>query len=153
MLYWRPSVPDDVAVVAPRVRAIEVQECFDMSGSSDMHANLTGALVECDPCQTLVADDGSLLGMCGVTPFTPGVGIVWLLPTQECFEGVNRRQFIKLTRPWIEEQLDRYPVLFNLIHPENTLSIRWLSWAGCKFVACRMVRGTPYLLFVRHKDV
>lgn len=153
MLYWRRSKIEDVGEIAPYVREIERIECRDMSGEEDMAAVLSSAVSMSDPCHTLVADDGSLLGMCGVTPLSPGLGVVWLLPTERCFEGANRIQFIRLTRRWIAERVCEYPVLCNYIHASNELSVRWLHWAGCQFVACKIVNNSPYLLFTRKANV
>lgn len=112
---------------------------------------LREAVTQCDPCHTLVADDGELLAMHGVTPFAPGVGVVWLLGTDGCFAGIRSRKFLKLTKLWLDEQHKRYPVMFNYIRYDNITSIRWLSWSGCTFPGDTVEHsGVPYFLFERH---
>lgn len=154
-MFWRDSEPGDPVVIAPRLRSIDLQELRDVRGPGvSPEAALAEAVKICRPCHTLCLASGLPVAMHGVTPLTPGVGVVWLLGTPEAFEGVARRSFVRLTRRWLDEQNETYPILANRIRADNIASIAWLSWAGAVFEPRTYeINGQPYFQFVRTKNV
>lgn len=57
-----------------------------------------------------------------------GLGTPWLLSSTEALK--HRREFFKLSPPIIQEMLSICPKLYNYVHAENKISIRWLKWLG-----------------------
>lgn len=57
-----------------------------------------------------------------------GTGIPWLLGTEKALK--HAREFLRLSPPVIEEMLNVCPRLFNYVHVNNKVSIRWLEWLG-----------------------
>lgn len=77
----------------------------------------------------IAVDDGTPFAVFGAAPSAlPGIGVVWMLGT----DGVARagHSVGRLTAPHLEAMHTRYPVLFNYIDSRNSVSMRWLRWAG-----------------------
>lgn len=60
-----------------------------------------------------------------------GLGIPWLLGTDDAVR--NKRVFINHSKQALEEMKSICPNLFNFVHEDNTVNIRWLKWLGFKF--------------------
>jgi len=71
-----------------------------------------------------------LFGVNGVT-ILGNSGVVWLLSTDE-IEKIGFR-FARHSRHFVNIMLEYYPVLFNHVSVENTVSINWLKMLGAKF--------------------
>lgn len=56
------------------------------------------------------------------------VGTPWLLGTDDICKV--SRDFLRHSRPYVEEMQKLYPRLENYVHGDNKLSIRWLKWCG-----------------------
>lgn len=75
--------------------------------------------------------DGVLSAIFGATDGPGGVGVPWLLATDE----LARRwvPFVKLSKGFIDEMKGAYDVLENHAHVGNLASIRWLKRNGFTF--------------------
>jgi hypothetical protein len=127
-------------------------EITEVSGITDMHEALGSLLGPCEPCHTLFVEDDMVnpVAVCGVNPFSPGVGVVWCLGKDACFSGRGGRSLLRSTRQWLSEQHATYPTLFNYVRFNNTDSIRWLQWSGFNFPGdTAFFAGQPYFLFER----
>jgi N-acetylglutamate synthase-like GNAT family acetyltransferase len=71
--------------------------------------------------------DGTLLGIYGVAR-VEGMGGVWMLATPAVYR--HSKALVKDGRAWILRVMERYPMLFNFVHAENTRSIAWLRKLG-----------------------
>jgi len=71
--------------------------------------------------------------MFGVTPLDilAGTGSPWLLAATQL--GSHYVAFIRLSKVYLEKQLDVFPHLVNFIDARNTLPVRWLKWLGFRF--------------------
>lgn len=57
-----------------------------------------------------------------------GLGTPWLLSSEEAMN--HKREFFKLSPSIIQEMLSICPKLYNYVHAENKVSIKWLKWLG-----------------------
>jgi hypothetical protein len=58
----------------------------------------------------------------------PGVGCPWFLGSS--LVERNPRYFVQIAKTMIPHWLSQYPLLENLVHDKNEVSIRFLRWAG-----------------------
>lgn len=60
--------------------------------------------------------------------YLSGRAIPWMIATAEIKKV--KREFFSLSKEFIEDALERYPVLYGSVDANFTNSIRWLSWLG-----------------------
>lgn len=74
--------------------------------------------------------DGEPCSIFGVTfhDMLSGIGIPWLLSS----ESVTKHRAVLLndSKPVVQQMIDLCPKLFNYVHTENKMSIRWLKMLG-----------------------
>ncbi len=58
-------------------------------------------------------------------------GIPWMLGSDRILRA--RRELLREAPKWITLLLSQYPVLVNLVHKENTVSLAWLRRMGFEF--------------------
>lgn len=132
----RPSVVEDCHHLAPRLRAVDRFELSLLSDRDPLDTLLHGFEHSDDP-RTILAPDGEPVGMFGVVPFSPGVGVVWMLAADRFTEIETIKPFLRWCRPWVEDMQSRWPIMFNLIWTGNDTSLRWLRWCGFEFSPTR----------------
>lgn len=71
----------------------------------------------------------------GVTPVSllGRQGQPWLAATDRITEGPIARAFLRESRRALADLADGYDYLWNLVHAENSIAIRWLKWLGFNF--------------------
>lgn len=57
-----------------------------------------------------------------------GIGVPWLLGTDETVK--NPVEFLRLSKPCLDDIQGRFPMLRNWVDARNAASIRWLKWLG-----------------------
>lgn len=149
MIFWRPTEPEDCKNLAPRVREIERKECEETLGLTSMEEVLALSLSTSEHCGSVVDENHNVLAMCGVAPYSPGVGVVWLLPSDECLQGSNGVRFLRCTKGWLNNVQQEFPIIFNHIRHDNLTTIKWLRWAGFTLSAGPCVAGIPYYKIMR----
>lgn len=151
MAHYRPAKILDIAELAPKIREQDKIEIFHSHGMTPAEG-LKFSLERAQEANSIVSDDGKIIGMFGVGEFTPNIGIPWLLGTDELPKIA--REFIPESRAWIDRVHAHYDVLFNFVYAGNTTSIRWLKWLGFSFIR-RIddfgVHPAPFIEFARHK--
>jgi hypothetical protein len=65
---------------------------------------------------------------CAPIDGSPGVGCPWFLGSSLVEQ--NPRYFVQLAHALIPKWLQEYPLLENVVHAKNEVSIRFLKWAG-----------------------
>jgi hypothetical protein len=93
-----------------------------LEGSFEISARAWTALVNDEP-----------VCMFGVTPLDilGGIGSPWLLAAAEFKK--HYVTFIRLSKEYLEKELEIFPHLVNFVDARNTLPARWLKWLGFKF--------------------
>jgi hypothetical protein len=141
----------DVLYLAPRLRESDVREVRASHGQDPLTA-LTEAYEVSDQCYVFLGASGRPCAMFGTAPHPSGESAsVWLLGTPEIAKPGNARTFLRLTRQELDRLHGDYPILFNFVDERNTDSIRWLKWAGCRFIRRYPqfgVEQVPFLEFI-----
>lgn len=149
--HMRPATLEDAVSLAPRLRQADLQELVASAGPCDPVVPLALGVATSVPCYALIARDGELSALLGVTPTVDRMcGAIWLLGT-DAIER-NARDFLRHTRSVADKLNDLYPVLFNYVDERNTVHRRWIEWAGFTFINRIEHHGAekrPFLEFIR----
>jgi hypothetical protein len=146
--YYRPSKFEDCTEIAPLMREQDAKEIMYSNGFKPLEALETSYNL-CQVCNSIVHEDGSVVGMFGVADS----GIIaspWLLGTDKIIE--TRKEFIPQAKEWVEEMSKIYPLLTNFVHVDNTVSLVWLKSLGFEFIKLDKEYGVgkkPFYQFVR----
>lgn len=151
MAYYRPSFREDAAVLAPKMRKQDALEVWHSHGLSPLEA-LRFSFDESIESNSIIDDDGQVIGMFGVSEVAPIVGVPWLLASDRL--KAVQREFLPESEKWVQRINERYDLLYNYVYAGNTVSIRWLKWLGFSFVReipDHGVHPTTFIEFARHK--
>ena len=58
------------------------------------------------------------------------VGTIWLIARDAAADEDNARDFLRLSKPWVENLAENYDALANYVYAKNEVHIRWLEWCG-----------------------
>lgn len=83
----------------------------------------------------------------GGDPRRPGVGVPWLLASDEVED--HKVFFVRQSRRFVEEMLAAYPYLENHVDCRHTASIQWLSWCGFALAEVLPFHGIQRMPFIR----
>ena len=148
--HFRPAKADDVYVLYPKIREVDVEEVKATIGL-DINDGLMASYLTSDETFTMVADDSDLLGMFGISKTAdPMISVVWMLCTERLAQ--YSKSFIKLSKQWVIEQNKKHSILMNYVDARNITSIKWLKHLG--FVLINRVEEfgvgkKPFYEFVR----
>ncbi len=134
MPYTRPSTVEDAHDLAPRLRIEDVRECAAMSGNHPLQSLLT-AVLEGTECQTIVGDDGEIIGMFGIhhlPDFGENQACVWMMSSPSLSK--IKRAFIERTGGILRGFHMKFPLLWNLVDARNDVHIHWLRRVGFVFI-------------------
>lgn len=151
MAHYRPSVREDAVVLAPNMRdqdALEVWHSHNMSPLEALHFSLDHSV----EANTIIANDGEVIGMFGVGEQSDLIAIPWLLASDRLREVA--REFLPESEKWVKRVNAQYDLLYNYVYSGNTVSIRWLKWLGFSFIREIENHGhnpTKFIEFARHK--
>jgi hypothetical protein len=95
--------------------------------------------------------DGRTVAIFGVAEHIHGVGIPWLLGTDDMV--LHQRALLVDAQSVVDDMQAAYPTLYNWTHSENTVAIRWLKRLGFKFAAPVRHNNATFLPFYRHRHV
>lgn len=117
-----------IKYIADNMRAADALEVWEMSGQTPIVSIEKGlklsryssvALVNGIPC--------AVFGLVIVDILT-GTGVPWLLGTDYAVK--HRRVFLENCKQGLDQMLQTCPNLFNYVHAENKISVRWLKYMG-----------------------
>lgn len=127
----RSSRPSDIELIlAAGLRDQDKKELAAMG--VDEEETLQHGLKHSDECLTVVVDSKPV-AMFGVVRHTDISGIIWFLGTDGLFH-ISRR-FLRESKQWLNHITKNYRLVGNVVHVDNTVSIRWLQWLGFTFLA------------------
>lgn len=127
----RPADRDDATYIALHLRDGDRREAA-AAGIPDYDIpRQTRLSVRRSDFANVVLVDGWPALLYGIGPSGfPGVGVAWMLST-DLIRKI-RRDFLEGCAWEVVRMKERYSVLYNRVHKDNTLSIRWLKWLGFK---------------------
>jgi hypothetical protein len=127
----RDAEMNDVFQLANNLRESDTQEIWK-SHHIKPEAALLGGFQESELCFTVERNEKpiAMFGICPPQTLLGNSAIIWLLASPE-LEKVQRA-FIKRSRYFIKEMLQRYSMLENWVDVKNIQSIKWLRWCGAK---------------------
>ena len=148
--HYRRARFEDCREIAPLMRSQDAKEVMASHGMKPYEALSESYRVSTE-MNSIIHEDGSVVGMFGVTN-AGSYAIPWMLGTDKVIE--TRREFIPQAKKWVEETNEKYPLLFNYVHEDNTVSRRWLKSLGFEFIKLEKEYGVgkePFIQFVRIK--
>lgn len=155
MARFRVTCPDDKAIetLAANMRQSDRDE-MEAMGHTDA-LEVVRRSVQCSDANfSWAAYSGDkLLFIAGCSRFkdAPGVGVPWLLGTDELKHFT--KTLTQVCKIEIKNMLNRYAVLMNVIDVRNVMTIRWLQSLGFEFKETLEINpGFPIIRF-EVKDV
>ena len=134
-----PAKEGDAESLAPRLREADKQEIYALTGLEPepaLRSCLSYANGECYSIRDLETDEPLALFGTSSDGQESGVGMIWLLGSDELFDDrINKVSFLRNSEIWLEKLFEKYDLLFNVVDARNTLHIRWLKWLKFKFIA------------------
>ncbi|MCZ7453336.1 hypothetical protein [Rhizobium rhizogenes] len=128
----RPSVPDDVTYLAPRLRKADL-ESLVACASRSAEVSLTRGLRHSDICLTALDDKGRPAVMFGTVPYSQDstVGNLWFLAVDDLDTDVGR--LTVTARHYVETFHGKYPILSSLMDIRDHIRKRMLLLCGFDF--------------------
>jgi hypothetical protein len=124
----RPSVSEDVALVASNIRDEDRAEVEMLTGMTPMEALSLGFLGSPD-CITGVGKGGAIVCMAGVAPTdTKGFASVWMLSTPAIID--NKREALVEGRKWLKRMRLKYGRLANVVSSANHVHLSLIQHMG-----------------------
>lgn len=120
----RPAHQDDIEAIAVSMRPADRREIKLLSGQEPKQA-LTECFEKSDVCRTLLYQDTPLI-MYGTSRFDDETGIVWGLGSDEIDK--HTMPFLRVSRAEVELLQGDYDLIFNFVHTENTLHLKWVEF-------------------------
>lgn len=126
----RPVEPGDIDELARHMRSVDRAEC-EAAGFDVEHA-LAHSIANSHFARTVLID-GKLAGIGGcnkhpASTLLAPMGVPWLLGTDVLTR--HPRVLQREARRYIAAMLEVYPHLFNIVHADNHVTIRWLKRLG-----------------------
>ena len=146
--HYRPARFEDCREIAPLMREQDVKEVMYSHGFSPLKS-LQESYRLSQVHNSIIHEDGSVVGMFGVAD-AGAFASPWLLGTDKIID--TRKEFIPQAIEWVNRMSDKYPLMFNFVHEDNTVSIRWLKSLGFEFIKLDKEYGVgkqPFYQFVR----
>jgi hypothetical protein len=145
------TLPDDtireaIEFIAANLRAADLDEVRATVGDVEPFWAIFESW-EASVASWLIVDGTGLpIGIFGVAPHVvPKVGLVWLLGTDGLVSaGLT---VARQTKHFVAEMGALYPALSAHVDARNTLSTRWLSWAGFNVIDADPAFGPEKRLF------
>jgi len=143
---WATSA--DAEHVAERLRAQDTAELLAMNlDPREAVIQSHKRAIWCDVAE-LQGRPVAIFGVCR-SQDDPALGLPWLVGTED-MTGLGS-QFVRGCRPVVDRMLATCPALVNIVHRENRVAQRWLSWLGFRFVHLPAPLQSPFIGFWQAK--
>lgn len=137
------SVPDDALELALAMRQQDIAEVH-ACGHTDLHAVVADGITRSALCWTARVDGrmGCVFGVAPMSLLASVHAAPWLLGTDEVPRHATL--LMRHSPDYIAKMLDFSPVLANMVHARNTVSLRWLKRMGFKIGPLFLVGDEPF---------
>lgn len=149
---FRQTLPEDIKPLAENLRKADIEE-LDAETGLDPETALRLSVELSEEVNSIVLEDGTVVGIFGISHMSDSVGCPWLVGTDVL--PTIRTAFLRGSLQWIKEKNEEYPILTNFVHAENEIAIQWLRFLGFKFIRLDKKHGVkkqPFYEFVRIKE-
>ena len=146
MIVIRKAVPSDIVALKDRLREADREEII-AAGNSSVQEALEQSFNRSEIC-LCVEQDSVVSALFGVVPDTllGASANVWFLGSPEMRK--IKKSFVKYSRFFIKEWLNRWPTLWNVVDGRYCDSLKWLMSCGAKFTKQPLVlNGVDFYLF------
>ena len=139
--------PRHIPYLAQNIRKADLLEVACMSGNpkkafEQALENDIATLTVLDPQDIPYAMFG--VGKCNEETY------IWMLGTNDVTK--YKFEFLKRCRDWVWAFVDEYEEVFNFVHVENTLAIKWLRWCKATFSNEFEINGQKFMKFTIIKE-
>lgn len=148
----RTATMADAAFIGPRLREAdrtEIELAYGIDPKQAVIDSLKGAHLAF--CWTR---HGNPVGIVGVNEesWLSDRGCLWCVATNDLDQMV--KTFQKCSKPIRNIMLDQFPVLYNWIHVENTVFLKWSRWLGARVEDPKPygVQQKPFCYFEYRRD-
>lgn len=117
-----------IEIIADDMRQADIDEVWAARHHSPIDALMIGWEMSDLSVVVTVNDEPCVMLGLVVRDILSGAGIPWLLGTEGALK--YKRQFLTQVPPIIDEMLNVCPMLYNYVHVENKVSIKWLKRIG-----------------------
>jgi len=117
-----------VEIIADDMRQADIDEVWSASHQSPLDALMAGWEISNFSVVVTVNDEPCVMLGLVVRDILSGAGIPWLLGTEGALK--YKRQFLTQVPTVIDEMLNICPMLYNYVHIDNRISIKWLKRIG-----------------------
>lgn len=125
MVEYRKPTDESIDELVYKMRDQDVNEL--KAAHDEPIIDVLKTSIEVSSRADMVYIDGDLVGIIGLRD-TQDYSVPWFLGTD--FVNVHRKVFMRESKKIIDAMPDK---LFNMVHADNTVSIRWLGALGFKF--------------------
>tara|TARA_Y100000996_G_scaffold415127_1_gene408336 strand:+ start:2779 stop:3252 length:474 start_codon:yes stop_codon:yes gene_type:complete len=146
--HYRPATEQDAYEMAPNMRSQDAEEVMASHGWTPLEA-LVNSYNGSQECNSIIHEDGDVVGMFGVSD-QGAFAMPWLLGANKMLD--TKIEFVPQAIEWVDRMSVQYPLLFNFVHKENKVAIRWLKSLGFEFIKEIEDYGVgqePFIQFVR----
>ena len=117
-----------IKAIAADMRQADADEVWASNHHTPIEALMDGWKISDRSVIVMVNDEPCVMIGLVIRDILSGAGIPWLLGTENALK--YKRHFLTQVPAVINEMLTVCPRLFNYVHVENTISIKWLKRIG-----------------------
>ena len=146
--HYRPATEQDPHEMAQNMRTQDANEVMASHGWTPLEA-LVNSYNGSQECNSIIHKDGDVVGMFGVSDYG-SFAMPWLLGADKMLD--TRKEFVPQAIEWVNKISMQYPLLFNFVHKDNTVALRWLQSLGFELIKEIKDFGVgkePFIQFVR----
>lgn len=153
--YVREAKLEDAVYLSKRMRDEDVKEIKISHNAEPLESLLSSFQLKNSQVFSIIGTNKDCVGMFGVSdcPFTENFGVAWLLSSDNL--NSDARQFLKESRSWVNLLNEKYDYIYNWVHPDNWVTLKWLQFCGFKPKSKHQygVNNEEFLLVMREKHV
>lgn len=125
--FARPT-DSDIAFIAETMREQDVAEVWASDRQTPLESLNTGVQLSHYSVVTRCDDIPLVIFGLVVQDVLTGKGVPWMLSSTHALD--RKRIFLQYSPSIVKEMAQLCPHLYNYVHVDNTVSIRWLRWLG-----------------------
>ncbi len=146
MVKFEKPTDEMIKHIADNMRAADALEVWEMSRQTPLQSIEEG--LKLSKFSSVAVINGTPCAVFGlvVVDILTGTGVPWLLGTDYAVK--HRKVFLENCKQGLDQMLQTCPNLFNYVHSDNKISVRWLKYMGFKIEKALPI-GTDGALFHR----